>query len=54
MNVVRSLGIPVAIGRYLAKHLPNCGARFLPGEGHFSLPVNYAGEILRALVMPVP
>jgi len=44
------LTVPVSIGRYLAKCLPNCEARFLPDEGHFSLPVNHAEEILRALV----
>jgi pimeloyl-ACP methyl ester carboxylesterase len=44
--------VPVSIGRYLAARLPNCEARFLPGEGHFSLPVNHVEEILRPLVAP--
>lgn len=27
--------VPVAWGRHLAERLPNCTARFVPGEGHF-------------------
>ena len=42
--------VPPAMGRYLAKTIPNCYARFLPGEGHFSLLPNYAVEILQVLV----
>jgi pimeloyl-ACP methyl ester carboxylesterase len=42
--------VPPAMGRYLAKTIPNCHARFLPGEGHFSLLPNYAVEILQVLV----
>lgn len=41
--------VPVAMGRYLASRLPCCDATFLPGEGHFSLPVNHADSILEAL-----
>jgi pimeloyl-ACP methyl ester carboxylesterase len=41
--------VPVSMGRTLAARLPRCRARFLPGEGHFSLPVNHAADILRAL-----
>lgn len=44
--------VPVSMGRYLAARLPRCHARFLPDEGHFSLPVNHAAEILRALIEP--
>lgn len=42
--------VPVSMGHYLAARLPQCRARFLPGEGHFSVPVNYATEILSTLV----
>jgi pimeloyl-ACP methyl ester carboxylesterase len=42
--------IPPIMGRYLAGTLPNCRARFIPGEGHFSLLPNHAQEILGALV----
>ena len=41
--------VPVSHGHYYAKYLPNVEARFIEGEGHFSLPVNYADDILRAL-----
>ena len=41
--------VPVAFGRAFARRLPQCSARFLPGEGHFSLPVLYMDEILRPL-----
>jgi pimeloyl-ACP methyl ester carboxylesterase len=44
------LTVPVSIGRYLAERLPDCEARFLADEGHFSLPVEHAEEILRPLV----
>jgi pimeloyl-ACP methyl ester carboxylesterase len=42
--------VPVAMGRRHARLLPNCEARFLPGEGHFSLIVRYLGQVLKALV----
>lgn len=41
--------VPVAMGRLLASQLPDCRARFLAGEGHFSVPVRYMGEILAGL-----
>lgn len=41
--------VPVSMGRYLAARLQRCRARFFPNEGHFSLPVNYAAEILATL-----
>jgi hypothetical protein len=40
----------VILGRHLAAVIPQCQARFLPEEGHFSLPVNHMEEILRILV----
>ena len=42
--------VPPAMGRYLAKTIPNCEARFLPNEGHFSLLPNYVEEIVNTLV----
>jgi pimeloyl-ACP methyl ester carboxylesterase len=42
--------VPPAMGRYLAKAIPNCHARFLPNEGHFSLLPNHVDEILDVLV----
>jgi pimeloyl-ACP methyl ester carboxylesterase len=41
--------VPVSMGRYLARTIPKCRACFLPGEGHYSLPVNHMEEILAAL-----
>lgn len=41
---------PPAMGRYLAQAIPNCQARFIPGEGHFSLLPNHVEEILNTLV----
>lgn len=38
--------VPVAQGRLLARELPRVEARFLPGEGHFSLPVKHIEAIL--------
>jgi pimeloyl-ACP methyl ester carboxylesterase len=42
--------VPPTMGRYLAEAIPNCHARFLANEGHFSLLPNHADEILGALV----
>lgn len=38
-----------AMGRYLAAAIPGCRARFLPDEGHYSLPLNHMDSILRRL-----
>jgi pimeloyl-ACP methyl ester carboxylesterase len=40
---------PVAMGRYLAQHLPQCHAAFYPNEGHLSLVEHRAQEILGVL-----
>lgn len=40
---------PVAIGRFQARHLPDCQATFYPTDGHISIIVNHAVEILTAL-----
>ena len=42
--------VPPAMGRYLAQAIPNCHARFLPNEGHFSLLPHHVDEILNTLV----
>jgi pimeloyl-ACP methyl ester carboxylesterase len=47
----RDATVPVSMGRNLAAIIPGCKATFLPEEGHFSLPVDHAEEILRALVV---
>jgi pimeloyl-ACP methyl ester carboxylesterase len=41
---------PPAMGRFLARTLPDCRARFYPGEGHFSLLVKNGQEIHGELV----
>ena len=38
-----------AMGHYLAAAIPNSNATFYPGEGHVSLFVNYAEDILGVL-----
>ena len=42
---------PPAMGRYLAAAIPQCRATFYPNEGHVSLIVNHAAEILRVLAV---
>jgi pimeloyl-ACP methyl ester carboxylesterase len=42
--------VPPAMGRRHAALLPNCTARFLPGEGHFSLLVRHMEPMLRQLL----
>lgn len=42
--------VPVSHTRILAKALPHSEVIFLPDEGHFSLPVDYAEKILTRLV----
>lgn len=41
--------VPAAMGRRHAELIPDCQARFIADEGHFSLVVRYAAEVLRAL-----
>jgi pimeloyl-ACP methyl ester carboxylesterase len=40
---------PVAMGLELASRIPGCQSHFVTGEGHFSLAVNHAAEILGTL-----
>jgi pimeloyl-ACP methyl ester carboxylesterase len=42
--------VPPAMARSLASALPKCEVHFLPGEGHMSMPVNHAEEMLAAFV----
>lgn len=41
--------VPLSHARYLAKTLPSAQPCYFPGEGHFSLPVNYMNHILSTL-----
>lgn len=42
--------IPVAAAREVAKKITQCKATYYPDEGHISLIVNHAQEILKALI----
>jgi len=44
--------VPVEMGRYQAGKIPNCIAKFYPGEGHISLVTNHIQEILMAYSHP--
>ncbi len=46
--------VPAAMGRYQARSLPHCIAKFYPGEGHISLVTNHIQDILMAFVHPEP
>lgn len=41
--------VPAPHARYLETALPRAYAHYFPHEGHFSLPINYSNDILRAL-----
>lgn len=41
--------VPPAMGRYQAGLIPNCNARFVPGEGHL-LALSHADEIMQTMV----
>ena len=43
------INAPIAMGDYLAQTLPHCTARFLEGEGHYSI-LNHMEMILRKLM----
>jgi pimeloyl-ACP methyl ester carboxylesterase len=42
--------VPVTVGRAVAEKLAQCKATYYPGEGHISLIVNHAQDILKALI----
>jgi pimeloyl-ACP methyl ester carboxylesterase len=44
----QDLNVPLTMGRFLAKVIPNCDARFIPNEGHLTY-VNQWQEIVLAL-----
>jgi pimeloyl-ACP methyl ester carboxylesterase len=46
--------VPVEMGRYQAGRIPDCIAKFYPGEGHISLVTNHIREILTAFLHPEP
>jgi hypothetical protein len=41
--------IPLAVGQAVADDLKQCQAAYYPEEGHISLIVNHAAEIMAAL-----
>jgi pimeloyl-ACP methyl ester carboxylesterase len=43
----QDVNVPLNMGRFLAKVIPNCEARFIPNEGHLTY-VNQWQEIVRA------
>lgn len=45
--------VPASMGHTMAAQLPDCCARFLPGEGHFSLLINHLDEILTTVASEV-
>ena len=45
----QDLMVPPAHGRWLADALPTCRARLLPDDGHLTVILNRAGEILADL-----
>jgi pimeloyl-ACP methyl ester carboxylesterase len=40
----------VRLAQEIANRLPNCKARFIPNEGHYSLPIRHMREILEDLI----
>lgn len=42
--------VPIAVGRGVAGKLTQCQASYYPGEGHISVMVNHAPDILKALL----
>lgn len=41
--------VPLCMGEYIAAQLPNCKPRFLSNEGHFSLAIDHAADVLAVL-----
>jgi len=42
--------VPPTMGHYLAEEIPGCRAKFLPEDGHFSLPFTRMREIVATVV----
>jgi len=38
------------VADYVAARLPDCKARYVEGEGHYSLPIRHMREILADLI----
>lgn len=45
----QDVNVPLPMGKYLARAIPDCQARFLPNEGHL-MTLNHWPEIVSALV----
>jgi pimeloyl-ACP methyl ester carboxylesterase len=45
----RAFAVPLA--QEIASRLPNCKGRFIPNEGHYSLPIRHMREILADLIV---
>jgi len=41
--------VPISIGKYMSKKIPNCKAEFFPEEGHISVCINRINEIATCL-----
>ncbi len=50
---VRDRVVPVAMGRYLAAHIPGCRARFIPAAGHLWIFEGYQ-EVIETLMRSAP
>ncbi len=50
----KDLSVPAAMGRSIARAIPDCRARFVPNEGHVSLIDRYVADILRAMQGGLP
>ena len=42
--------VPAEMGRRWVRELARCRPHFLPGQGHFSLPINHLAEVIRNLI----
>jgi pimeloyl-ACP methyl ester carboxylesterase len=41
--------VPISVGKYMAKLIPNCQAKFFPDEGHISIVVNKMNYMAKSL-----
>ena len=44
------VNVPVSMARAVAKAIPNCRARFYPGESHLSVAFNHMEEVMGAMI----
>jgi pimeloyl-ACP methyl ester carboxylesterase len=47
---VQDRNVPVECGRYLAKTIAHCEAKFYANDAHLSVPLNHLAEILSSLI----